>query len=604
MPTSAIPTGEVTDEGIAAVIGIWVEYGADTNYGSEVQRYNLNELTLPGNFDVPITGLTCDATYHYRFKVRNNGMLDGYSTDDTFTTSECYPEDIVSHWTLNEGSGTRVDSIGDNDLAPVNSPSTLTGHINDAVEATTAGSKYLSVADNASLSTGNDTNFVVSLWVKLNAKTGTQVFVSKFDNVSTGEYAVYYEHSNGDGRFMFSTYTGGTSYPVSADTLGSPDTGTWYYITATHNAENNTNSIQVDSLAADTVSGVVEHQDSTAPFLIGAFGSVPVYLADAVIDDVRFSKSVYVDTTAPTIQSVSPADDETNVSIDTNITITFDEAVVKGTGLITIAAGNNDLLVENITVTSDQVTGEGTTTITIDPTYDFASGETIYINIPDTAFKDTSDNYAQGLNGGHSNVPSFTIEYDPYIITVIKPIPAKVSGSTATYTFSVSGEGEAEYIAEMCGGDADGYFTSMSDDPEHQSVTLFNLEPGITYECEFGIQSLSGYSNFLHIGPFRVVNSISGYATPETLAKSGITLAPNLETKHVCSADQTLTFPVTIKLLQTRLLALGFNPGPIDGISGPMTINAIKQAQTFFKIDIDGLVGPVTREKINNSCTK
>lgn len=286
MPTSAIPTGEVTDEGVADVIGIWVEYGADNTYGSEVQRYNLHELTIPGNFDVPLTGLTCDTTYHYRFKVRNNGMLDGYSTDDTFTTSPCYPDDIVSHWTLNEPSGTRADSIGDNDLTPTGSPSVLTSQLNDGVGIST--NEYLSITDNASLSTGGETSFTISLWVKLLAKTGTQVFVSKYE--SSGEYAVYFENSFD--RFIFSTYATGNLY-VTADELGSPAVDTWYHITATHDAVANTNSISINDGNPDIISDVPEHEDTAGPFLIGAFGSGSQYYANAVIDDVRFSKTVH-----------------------------------------------------------------------------------------------------------------------------------------------------------------------------------------------------------------------------------------------------------------------------------------------------------------------
>ncbi len=303
MPTSALPTAEVTDEGLAAVIGVWVEYGTTDSYGSEVQRYNLHELTIPGIIDASLTGLTCDTTYHYRFKVRNNGMLDGYSPDATFTTTPCYPSDNISHWTLNEASGTRVDSVGNNDLSPINAPLAKTGQVNDGVEATVAGTDYLSIADNASLSTGGETSFTISMWVKLNAKTGTQVFASKFSSVSTGEYAVYFE--NLANRFVFSTYGNNQNYFVYADELGSPDIGTWYYITATHNALTNTNSIAVNNGVADTLSSVAEHQDSTASFLIGAFGSGPLYYANAVIDEVRFSKTEHgiVSNNAPVLDA-------------------------------------------------------------------------------------------------------------------------------------------------------------------------------------------------------------------------------------------------------------------------------------------------------------
>ncbi len=105
--TSATPRGEVTDEGLAPVIGVWIEYGTTDSYGTEVQRFNLNELTFPGVFDVPLTGLTCGTTYHYRFRVRNNALLDGFSPDATFATLPCDQEpDPVS---FAGGTGTELD---------------------------------------------------------------------------------------------------------------------------------------------------------------------------------------------------------------------------------------------------------------------------------------------------------------------------------------------------------------------------------------------------------------------------------------------------------------------------------------------------------------
>lgn len=52
--------------------------------------------------------------------------------------------------------------------------------------------------------------------------------------------------------------------------------------------------------------------------------------------------------------------------------------------------------------------------------------------------------------------------------------------------------------------------------------------------------------------------------------------------------------PSEWKKIQKRLLKLGFNPGPIDGIRGRMTTNAVRAFQASRGLLVDGIVGPVT----------
>lgn len=201
---------------------------------------------------------------------------------------------LVSHWTLDEASGSRADSVGTNTLTSVNSTTSVTGQVGNAATFPLANSTYLTIPDNASLSTTGANNFKITLWVKLIAKTGTQVFVSKYDASGQGEYAVYYEHSFR--RFVFSTYgSAGGNYFVKADTLGEPSVDTWYQIEVEHNGQTNTNSIKVNGGAANIVTSVPQHQDTAAPFRIGAFGPTPTYFANAAIDEVKFYKSAPVD---------------------------------------------------------------------------------------------------------------------------------------------------------------------------------------------------------------------------------------------------------------------------------------------------------------------
>ena len=46
--------------------------------------------------------------------------------------------------------------------------------------------------------------------------------------------------------------------------------------------------------------------------------------------------------------------------------------------------------------------------------------------------------------------------------------------------------------------------------------------------------------------------------------------------------------------IQTRLKSLGFDPGPLDGDWGRLTMAAVKAFQKAHGLDVDGIVGPIT----------
>jgi peptidoglycan hydrolase-like protein with peptidoglycan-binding domain len=49
-----------------------------------------------------------------------------------------------------------------------------------------------------------------------------------------------------------------------------------------------------------------------------------------------------------------------------------------------------------------------------------------------------------------------------------------------------------------------------------------------------------------------------------------------------------------VKLLQHALTQLGYRPGTVDGIFGPVTEAAVTRFQTAAKLAADGVVGPLT----------
>lgn len=54
-----------------------------------------------------------------------------------------------------------------------------------------------------------------------------------------------------------------------------------------------------------------------------------------------------------------------------------------------------------------------------------------------------------------------------------------------------------------------------------------------------------------------------------------------------------------VRTIQSRLKQLGFNPGPIDGAYGRLTIEAVKNFQRVNNLQVDGLVGPKTIAALN-----
>jgi hypothetical protein len=104
------------------------------------------------------------------------------------------------------------------------------------------------------------------------------------------------------------------------------------------------------------------------------------------------------DNTPPTVTALSPTDDAPNVAVNSNLGITFNESIVKGTGNILIKRLSDNSTFETIDVTSAAVT-VSTNTVTINPTSDFLNSTGYYVEIPNTAFRDAANNFYAGITG-------------------------------------------------------------------------------------------------------------------------------------------------------------------------------------------------------------
>lgn len=193
-------------------------------------------------------------------------------------------------WKLDESSGSGVDSRGSNTLAQTGTVGAATGKIDGARDF--SSSNYLSIASNASLSTG-DISFSLACWAKFDSFGALRPLMCKWSAFGQNEYELAY--SVGLGKMFFGVSSGGSDENyIAADTYGTPSTGTWMFVIAWHDADADTINIQIDDGTVDSTSyssGVVA---GTSAFQIGAKdtgGGSPKYM-DGLIDQARLWKRV------------------------------------------------------------------------------------------------------------------------------------------------------------------------------------------------------------------------------------------------------------------------------------------------------------------------
>jgi peptidoglycan hydrolase-like protein with peptidoglycan-binding domain len=123
----------------------------------------------------------------------------------------------------------------------------------------------------------------------------------------------------------------------------------------------------------------------------GAAGDMPTVIAHEI---------ALATVNTPSINTLVPADNATNVDGAANLVITFSETVTVGTGSVDVYRASDVELIESIPVTSAQVTGSGSNTITIDPNNDLPDETDWYVQIASTAFENANNIFFLGIEDG------------------------------------------------------------------------------------------------------------------------------------------------------------------------------------------------------------
>lgn len=161
-----------------------------------------------------------------------------------------------------------------------------------------------------------------------------------------------------------------------------------------------------------------------------SLGYVVEFGADGNMPTVVATNISIVTADVPAVTSLSPANGAASVSPTANLVIGFSKSVSAGTGNILIKKVSDDSVVETINVTSETVTGGGSTTITVNPVDSLPEGTQLYVSVPNTAFKDASNNFFTGITD--STTWRFTTS------DVTAPIISSLAADAATTTATVA----------------------------------------------------------------------------------------------------------------------------------------------------------------------
>lgn len=152
--------------------------------------------------------------------------------------------------------------------------------------------------------------------------------------------------------------------------------------------------------ATVSASGTTTFTITFSPTSVAAGKTATISIANDDTDENPYTiiltgEGTAPDLTDPTVTTLSPIDNATDVDIATNLVITFDENIDAGTGNIEIRRTSDDGLVESFDVTTDiSISGA---VVTINPSSDLSYSTEYYVLIDATAIVDlatTPNNYA------------------------------------------------------------------------------------------------------------------------------------------------------------------------------------------------------------------
>ncbi len=194
---------------------------------------------------------------------------------------------ITAYWKLDEANGNRTDLAAGLVLTDTNTVTQAGGKLGYAAQFTASNLETLSIADNATLSTG-DINYTWSAWAWTDSLgTVARPILAKWASSPNGEYLLIL---NADNTVQFFIANGSANNNVTASQTITA-TETWHLFIAWHDAGANEICLQIDDSTPDCAATTITPTDRGESFKLSGRDSNNQWW-DGRIDSVGFWKRV------------------------------------------------------------------------------------------------------------------------------------------------------------------------------------------------------------------------------------------------------------------------------------------------------------------------
>lgn len=205
--------------------------------------------------------------------------------------------DLVSHWKLDEVSGTRYDSHGENHLADNNTVTSVAGKLGNAAEFVAVNAERLTISDNESLSLGADSAFTVACWAyciedgSISYDRALAGHGSTMPGGTSMAWALDYTSSATNRRMQFNVSNGTTNAIAEVQSNPLADEA-WHFLVGWHDPTADKIYFQIDNGTPNETDWAGGTMDASSTFAIGRWGSQAAYRWNGGIDSFSFWKRV------------------------------------------------------------------------------------------------------------------------------------------------------------------------------------------------------------------------------------------------------------------------------------------------------------------------